>query len=119
MNLPVIPGARLELVGTCNRCGLCCVTQHEGKRVVCEYLVAEFPVKPLGHPEASRCRAYEYRHPLRPLGIRMLDAQGMVKLVGQCFKDTWQEDQAIAPHLGQGCSLTLKVHQGHLIETGR
>jgi hypothetical protein len=91
------------------------VAEVDGRRVVCEYLVAEFPVQPLGTPMASRCRAYEYRHPSRPLEIRMLDAQGAAKLVGRCFKDTWQEDHAIAERgIGKGCSLTLKVHEGQL-----
>ncbi len=117
---PLIPHARLELEGTCNRCGACCAMDTaEGKRVVCEYLRAEFPVQPLGTPMASRCGAYEYRSPLRPLQVRMLDAQGTVKLVGQCFKDTWQEDHAIAERgIGKGCSLTLKVHQGVFVERG-
>lgn len=114
--LPLIHGVRLDFQGTCNRCGLCCAVQHEGQRVVCEHLLAEFPVKPLGHPEASRCRAYEYRSPARPLEIRMLDAHGTPKLVGRCFKDTPQEDHAIAPHLGNGCSLTMPISQGQLVK---
>jgi hypothetical protein len=110
----LIPGARLELQGECNRCGACCSRiLPGGRRVVCEHLRAEWPVQPLGSPMASRCAVYEYRSPLRPLQVRMLDAQGQVQLVGPCHKDTWQEDQAIAEHgLGQGCSLTLKVHHG-------
>ncbi len=114
--LPLIPGARLELQGECNRCGLCCTAEHEGQRVVCEYLVAEIPVQPLGTPMASRCRAYEYRHRLRPLRIRLLDGHGVMRREAQCFKDTWQEDYVIADRgLGKGCSLTLPVHQGALV----
>lgn len=117
--LPLIPGVRLELQGACNRCGLCCTAEHEGRRLVCEYLRAELEggaVKPLGAPMASRCRVYEYRHPLRPLHIRLLDARGIARLEGQCHKDAWQEDAVIAERgLGQGCSLTLPVSQGQLV----
>lgn len=114
--LPLLPGIRIELAGMCNRCGLCCTADHEGKRVVCEYLRAEFPVKPLGTPEASRCRAYEYRSQARPLQIRLLDAQGVARLTAQCFKDTWQEDYVIADRgIGQGCSLTIPVTEGQLV----
>lgn len=114
--IPVIAGARLELEGTCNRCGLCCVAEVEGLRVVCEHLEAVIPVRPLGHPEASKCRVYEQRR--SGMHIAMKDAQGNIKLIGRCFKNTWQEDQAVAPHIGRGCSLTVKVHQGQLVAFG-
>lgn len=116
MSLPLLPHARLDLQGTCNRCGACCVVEEGGHRLVCEYLKAEVPVQPLGAPMASRCGAYEYRSHLRPIQIRMRDAHGTVRLVGQCFKDTWQEDHAIVERgMGRGCSLTLPVSQGQLV----
>lgn len=117
--LPFIPGARLELEGQCNRCGLCCVAEVDGLRLVCEHLRAEVEggqVKPLGTPMASRCNAYEYRSQARPLEIRMLDGQGQARMVARCYKDTWQEDHTIAPHIGRGCSLTLTVHEGQLVK---
>ena len=110
-----LPGhARIPMAGTCNRCGLCCtVVGEDGKRLVCEHLVAEFPVKALGAPEASRCRVYEQR--VDGMIVRMLDASGTARLVGPCGKDSAQEDhQILDSGIGNGCSLTVKVHQGQL-----
>jgi hypothetical protein len=113
-----LPPARLDLVGTCNRCGLCCTTVVDGKRLVCEYLRADWPVKPLGMPEASRCSVYERRRGgQHPLPIRLLDARGTPRQLGQCFKDAWQEDQAIAERgLERGCSLRLPTSEGRLMD---
>ena len=112
--LPLLPGVRLDLQGTCNRCGLCCVAEHDGRRVVCEHLDAMLPVRPLGLPEASTCRVYEHRR--SGMQIAMKDAQGNVRLIARCFKNTWQEDHVIADRgNGKGCSLTLPLHQGQLV----
>lgn len=118
--LPLIPGARLELQGTCNQCGLCCTVETPAGRVVCEHLEAYTiggHVKPLGHPLASRCRVYAQRR--SGMQIAMKDAQGHVRLIGRCFKNTWQEDQAIAPYVGLGCSLTIPVMEGQLVKFER
>lgn len=114
LDLPLLPGVRLELRGACNRCGACCTRVLEGgQRVVCEYLRVASPPVPLGHPGASWCAVYEYRTPAQPLKVRMLDARGTAVLEGPCHQDTWQEDQAIAAHgIGRGCSLELVVHRG-------
>lgn len=114
---PLVPGARFDFMGTCNRCGLCCTADRDGQRLVCEHLRAEKPVKPLGQPEASRCAVYEYRHQLRPLKIRLLNGSGVAMAEALCFKDTWQEDHVIADRgIGQGCSLTIPIHRGQLVK---
>lgn len=117
--LPPLHGARLELQGTCNQCGLCCTMEHEGQRLVCEYLdamVSGGRVPPLGTSLASQCRVYESRDRRWPLRIRLKDGAGVVQRTGRCFKDTWQEDQAIAERgIGRGCSLTLPVTEGELV----
>lgn len=114
--IPLIPGARLDLQGTCNQCGLCCTVETPAGRVVCEHLEAYTiggHVKPLGHPLASRCRVYAQRR--SGMQIAMKDGQGTVRLIGRCFKNTWQEDHAIAAlGIGQGCSLSLPLSEGHL-----
>lgn len=35
--------------------------------------------------------------------------------MSRCWKDTWQEDHAIARHIGAGCSLTIPVTEGQLV----
>lgn len=118
--LPLIPGARLDLQGTCNQCGLCCTVETPSGRVVCEHLDAYTiggHVKPLGHPLASRCRVYAQRR--SGMQIAMKDGQGNVRLIARCFKNTWQEDQAIVPHVGRGCSLSIPVMQGQLVKFER
>jgi hypothetical protein len=108
--------ARLELVGACNRCGLCCSIVHEGRRLVCEHLrarLADNRIPVLGMPEASWCGVYEQRED--GMMVSMLDASGTVRLVGPCGKDSAQEDHMILDSgIGKGCSLTLKVHHGQL-----
>lgn len=113
----MLPHARLDLEGTCNRCGLCCTAEVDGRRLVCEFLRAEWPVKPLGAPEASRCSIYERRQAgQHPLPVRLLDGRGEPRKLAHCFKDTWQEDQVIAERgLGRGCSLRLPVAEGRLM----
>lgn len=114
---PLHAGTRLDLQGECNRCGLCCVRDHQGRRVVCEHLRAELPVRPLGHPASSRCAAYEHRRPGAPLPIRLRDGEGVTRLTGWCHKDAWQEDHTIAElGIGRGCSLTLPVAVGQLVD---
>jgi hypothetical protein len=108
---------RLELEGTCNRCGLCCAVMHEGRRLVCEHLrarVTDNRMPLLGAPEASWCGVYEQR--VDGMLVRMLDASGTARLVGPCGKDSAQEDHMILETgIGKGCSLTLKIHRGELV----
>jgi hypothetical protein len=115
--IPLVPGARLELQGECNRCGQCCTSDHGGQRLVCEHLRAEIEggrVKPLGTPMASRCRIYAMRW--SGMSIRMKDQHGEVRQLAQCFKDTWQEDYVIADRgIGKGCSLSMRVTEGRLV----
>jgi hypothetical protein len=113
-------GVRLDLRGECNRCGLCCVVETPGGRAVCEHLRAEggpLAVKQLGLPGASRCAVYERR--LSGMAIRMLNGRGEVVQMSQCWKDAWQEDYAIARRIGQGCSLTIPVHEGQVTKFER
>ena len=106
-------GVRLDLRGECNRCGLCCVQDAaDGSRVVCEYLAAELPARPLGHPLAARCLVYERRQ--SGMVIRMLNGRGEVAVLSRCWQDTWQEDHAVVARIGQGCSYTLPVSEGQV-----
>ena len=111
------PWARLPLVGTCNRCGLCCSIEHNGQRLICEHLDAQLDgkrVKPLGTAEASSCRVYAQR--VDGMTVRMLNGRGEAILQGPCGKDSPQEDHMIAQTgLGKGCSLTLAVTQGQFV----
>lgn len=104
---------RLKWAGTCNRCGLCCTVEvkHNGRPflLVCEhlrvYLSGGKPL-PLGHPESTKCAVYEQRRDGMP--IKMLDPTGTPRMVGQCRKDHWLEDERILVRgLGKGCSLKL------------
>lgn len=114
---PLLPGVRLDLEGTCNQCGLCCVLDEGGQRLVCEHLdavVAGGHVLPLGTPMASRCHVYAQRR--NGMQIAMRDASGTVRTISRCFHNTWQEDHAIAERgLGRGCSLTMPVTEGELV----
>lgn len=89
----------MTLVGECNRCGLCCM--QDGHR--CIYLAVDG--KP-GEPNATRCTAYERRYDGMP--IAGVDANGKVKVIGVCRKDSPKETQIIAQFIGKGCSLTRK-----------
>jgi hypothetical protein len=119
---------RLRWFGSCNQCGWCCTidVQHNGQpmRLVCEnlrvYLSGGQPL-PLGHPQATKCAVYERRQHGMP--IKMLDATGTPRMVGQCGKDHWLEDERILVRgQGKGCSLTLTnpgdVPVGQFIPTG-
>lgn len=107
----------MPLAGTCNQCGLCCTTELDGRRLVCEHLEAYTiggTVKPLGHPLASRCKVYEQR--VDGMQIKMLDGKGIPRLIGPCGKGSWREDHAIILRgIGQGCSLTIPTTQGELV----
>jgi hypothetical protein len=118
--LPLVPGARLELQGTCNRCGQCCTAERNGRLHICEHLLAKIEggrVKRLGMPEASLCAIYEQRHAgMPPITVTMKDERGIGRFQAQCFKDTWQEDYVIADRgIGKGCSLTMPVTEGRLV----
>jgi hypothetical protein len=117
----MMPGLRLELQGTCNRCGLCCVMQHEGQQLVCEHLkavVTKNGVQLLGTPDASWCGVYERR--VSGMPIRMRDASGTTRRVLACYHNTWEEDQVIAERgLGKGCSLSVPVVEGTLTKFER
>lgn len=118
---------RLTWTGACNRCGQCCTVtvKHNDRpmRLVCEhlrvYLSGGQPL-PLGHPEATTCAVYEQR--VSGMPIKMLDATGTPRMVGECHHNDWLEDQRILVHLGRGCSLQLaapaEVPLGTFIPTG-
>jgi hypothetical protein len=116
----------IQWCGECNRCGLCCTMEVKGEHLrgvaggahvlrqatytlVCEHLRARLDgghAKPLGAPDASYCAVYERRVDGMP--IRMLDHTGTPRMVGQCRKHHWLEDERIiARGLGKGCSLRI------------
>lgn len=116
-------GVRITFRGECNRCGLCCTVEHEGRTLVCQHLRAEKApgwrgviggAQPLGTPMASRCAVYELRTDGMP--ILMLDGRGEPRLQGICAKDTWLEDRRQWERIGQGCSLAVKVFEGQLVK---
>ena len=122
-----MPEPRLSWQGECVRCGSCCTVtaKHNGQpmRLVCEhlrvYLSGGQPM-PLGAPMATKCAVYERR--VSGMPIKMLDATGEPRMVGECHVNDWIEDQRILVHLGRGCSLTLatpeRVPLGTFIPTG-
>jgi hypothetical protein len=107
---------RIDWLGTCHRCGLCCTIETPAGRLVCEHLRAELSAgvaTPLGTPEASRCGVYSQR--VNGMPIRLRDAYGVVRMTAQCGKDSADEDAAILPHVGRGCSLTVQTCIGQLV----
>jgi len=121
-------GERIAWRGTCNRCGLCCVTEHEGQRLTCEFLRARIQLREhggpsivmLGQPEASWCGVYDGRVDGMP--IRMLDGHGQARLLGRCGLNSAMEDTVILERgVGRGCSLELEratVPVGEFIRHG-
>ena len=99
--IAVIP----RLVGACNRCGLFCTGDREGRRIVCEHLAS---LGPLGRPDASRCLLYGARWDGMP--IRMMDeATGAFAVWATCAKDSEIETRVILERgIGQGCSLAVE-----------
>lgn len=100
--LPIV-----ELTGECNRCGLCCAGQVEGKAWACEHLQLT-PGVPFGAPGASKCRVYERR--VNGMEITVYFADGG-RARAQCFKGSPQETEIILPHIGKGCSLRVGVKE--------
>lgn len=92
------------LSGACNRCGLCCTAESEGRLLVCEFL--SWPGT-IGQSWATRCRVYEAR--VDGLPIRMLDATtGAFVVDATCAKDSAVEELVIIQRgIGRGCSLTV------------
>jgi len=123
---PVQRRAPIAWMGTCNQCGLCCTVEVKGEvlrgakagahvlreatyTLVCEHLRAKIHggrVLPLGSPDASACAVYERR--VDGMEIKMLDHTGTPRMIGQCRKNHWLEDERIiARGLGKGCSLRI------------
>jgi hypothetical protein len=89
-----------ELVGTCNRCGLCCMMGE----FRCINLMIEG--KP-GEPRASRCGRYLDRYDGLP--ILMVNSEGEI-LPGIHVCSYGSEDETlgiIERGLGKGCSLEI------------
>lgn len=100
----------LTLMGECNRCGLCCTTEHNGQAFFCENLLYEDVNDVLsGKPEATVCREYETRHNRMPIRMFNIEGEG---LSGEyyCWVGTIQETRAILSRgIGNGCSLNLRI----------
>lgn len=99
----------LELVGVCNRCGLCCAPEQKGVRWRCTNLVGE----DLGQPMATSCSKYSDRYDGMP--IELEDPNGH-RIKGTCRKNSPAETVAIMENgVGKGCSLTptARVRRDH------
>ena len=97
-----MPLSELRLVGTCNRCGLCCTATWRGRTLTCHNLEV---TKSLGLPEAARCRAYRQRYPGMP--IMMYDSDGAIQALGACSHGSAVDAENIAQWIGKGCSLQI------------
>lgn len=115
----------LRLEGECNRCGLCCTAETDtGETVYCEHLrfmpvQSLLPGMPaemsLGQPGATHCSIYADRVDGMP--IRMLNAKGEFRIMGNCFTlvgepdaNSPRETQVILSRgVGRGCSLTCTL----------
>jgi len=90
---------RIDLVGTCNQCGLCCAPERNGEKWRCGYLMG----KDIGQPNATSCSRYTERYDGMP--IELLGPNGKV-MAGTCRKDSVSETVAIVENgVGKGCSL--------------
>lgn len=90
--------AQLKLVGSCNRCGLCCTIN--GMR--CSHLRVHHP---LGLPGAATCDIYDHRYTGMP--IILLTSDGHVGALGACNHNAADEPEIIAQWIGRGCSLKI------------
>lgn len=123
---PIQRETPIAWAGTCNQCGLCCTMEVKGEvmrgttggehvlreatyTLACEHLRATIHggrALPLGSPDASYCAVYERR--VDGMEIKMLDHTGTPRMIGQCRKNHWLEDERIiARGLGKGCSLRI------------
>ncbi len=93
----------IDLVGECNRCGLCCAPEKNGVRWRCANLIGE----DIGQPMATSCSKYSERFDGMPIDLE--DPNGN-RIKGICRKDSMAETVAIIENgVGKGCSLTPTV----------
>jgi hypothetical protein len=87
------------LVGTCNRCGLCCFVGPYR----CSHLILAGPP---GSPEASACGVYLVRRDRMP--IELINDAGDVVGTATCAKNSPEDVLNILEKgIGKGCSLTV------------
>jgi len=92
----------MNLVGECNRCGLCCQTQ--GFR--CLNLVGPYPLSPTTQSGPTTCAVYDTRYDGMP--IVKMNEEGLI-IGGTCGKNSTAEKLAIIEKgIGRGCSLKLE-----------
>ena len=96
----------VNLLGSCNRCGRCCVAMVEGVRFICENL----EMTSLGNPEGSRCLVYNKRFDGMP--IVMLNDEGDAFVPAVCHKDSEAEVRDILERgIGNGCSYLVQIKE--------
>ena len=86
----------IKLIGTCNRCGLCCRVEH----LRCMYLEVTGVI---GEAEATRCTVHDRRTPGMP--ILLLNANNVAERIGICNHGLPSDNERIAEEIGKGCSL--------------
>lgn len=95
------------LVGDCNLCGLCCVTDApEGGFLKCVNLIVR-DWDQLGQPGATRCGFHESRYD--GMQIFLVDRSGKLRGESKCHTGAAEAEAIIERRLiGRGCSLTLE-----------
>lgn len=58
------------MTGYCNRCGVCCTLNRNGRVYVCEHLIR---LKPLGEPNATLCSVHGIREHGMPITLKAED----------------------------------------------
>jgi hypothetical protein len=93
------------ILGSCNKCGSCCVVDIDGEMCKCEHLIIN-PGKRISEPEATECGIYDTRYDGIPM--RVVNSRGRVMFKTVCHKECVRESVEInARGIGKGCSLTI------------
>jgi hypothetical protein len=100
-----------RFTGVCNQCGKCCEYQApDGSGLVrCGFLIPQtyHGLEVVGVPGSTECSMHALRLDGMPIPmhyVRTGDFYGW----RSCALDSPAEDRAIAPHIGRGCSLTVR-----------
>ena len=96
-----------ELVGDCNKCGLCCVVDApEGGYLKCLNLIVRDWDK-IGQPEATKCSLHSSR--TDGMKIYLVDRHGKLRGESKCHTGRNEMESIIERRLlEKGCSLEIK-----------
>jgi hypothetical protein len=95
-----------QLLGTCNRCGLCCTTEQDGKVFLCVHL-RKFAWSRLGAPEATFCAVHATRTPFMTITMKATDGSTVIAFCAPSGSP--EEGAAIVERgFGRGCSLRIE-----------